>query len=100
MATSRAYDPKNRDEVFDTLRREILAARVKVDLDDALKRPTSETVKRLAGMKLPPVVQPRHDNARHGIRVFTDETHDDLYEVVINGVSLADRPAHQGYAKQ
>ncbi|MHA7303843.1 hypothetical protein ACX80E_01120 [Arthrobacter sp. TMN-49] len=57
MAFSRAYDPENRDEVFDTLRREILAAQVKVTLDEELNRPTSDTVKRLAGMKLPPIVK-------------------------------------------
>ncbi|POH73461.1 hypothetical protein [Arthrobacter glacialis] len=57
MAISRAYDPENRDQVFDTLRREILAAQVKVTLDKELNRPTSETVKRLAGMKLPPIVK-------------------------------------------
>lgn len=60
MAISRAYDPENRDQVFDTLRREILAAQVKVTLDNELNRPTSDTVKRLAGMKLPPIVKMNH----------------------------------------
>ncbi|POH75187.1 hypothetical protein [Arthrobacter glacialis] len=60
MAISRAYDPENRDQVFDTLRREILAAQVKVTLDKELNRPTSDTVKRLAGMKLPPIVKMNH----------------------------------------
>lgn len=60
MEFIRAYDPENRDQVFDTLRREILAARVKVTLDKELNRPTSDTVKRLAGMKLPPIVKMNH----------------------------------------
>ncbi|POH75188.1 hypothetical protein CVS27_00825 [Arthrobacter glacialis] len=60
MAFSRAYDPENRDQIFDTLRREILAARLKVTLDRELKRETSEMVMRLAGMKLPPIVQMTH----------------------------------------
>lgn len=57
MVFSRAYYPENRGQVFDTLRREILAARLKVTLDRELKRETSEMVMRLAGMKLPPIVQ-------------------------------------------
>lgn len=52
----RNYDPTNKAEVFAVLRREIMAARLKVTLDRELKRETSETVKRLAGMKLPPIV--------------------------------------------
>lgn len=60
MATGefRVIRKNRKEEVFDTLRREILAARLKVTLDEQLKRPTSPTVKRLAGMKLPPVVRP------------------------------------------
>lgn len=49
-------DPSNADrkqQMFDRLRREILAARLKVTLDEQLKRETSPTVKALAGMKLP-----------------------------------------------
>ncbi|MHA7271371.1 hypothetical protein [Arthrobacter sp. HLT1-20] len=57
MANVRNYDPAHKGEVFDTLRREILAARLKVTLDQELKRETSPTVKRLAGMKLPPIVR-------------------------------------------
>jgi hypothetical protein len=60
MANVRNYDPARKGEVFDTLRREILAARLKVTLDQELKRETSPTVKRLAGMKLPPIVRPSH----------------------------------------
>lgn len=45
----------SKDQVFETLRREILAARLKVTLDEQLHRKTSPTVKRLAKMKLPPV---------------------------------------------
>lgn len=40
-------------QLFDRLRREILAARLKVTLDEQLNRETSDTVKALAGMKLP-----------------------------------------------
>ncbi|MET3172955.1 UNVERIFIED_ORG: hypothetical protein ABIB52_000783 [Arthrobacter sp. UYCu721] len=62
MARAESYRVirKNRkEEVFDSLRREILAARLKVTLDEQLKRPTSPTVKRLADMKLPPEVRPQ-----------------------------------------
>jgi hypothetical protein len=51
----RRYNPARKDQVFDTLRREILAARLKVTLDEQLHRETSETVKRLSEMKLPPI---------------------------------------------
>ncbi|WP_193342621.1 hypothetical protein [Pseudarthrobacter sp. AB1] len=47
----------HKDEVFATLRREILAARLKVTLDEQLNRETSPTVKSLAQMKLPPIVR-------------------------------------------
>lgn len=40
-------------QLFDRLFREILAARLKVTLDEQLNRETSDTVKALAGMKLP-----------------------------------------------
>lgn len=56
--TRRVYNPKRKDQVFDVLRREILAARLKVTLDEQLHRETSLIVKRLAGMKLPPIVRP------------------------------------------
>ena len=46
-----------KDQLFRTLRREILAARLKVTLDEQLGRETSETVRALAGMDLPSVVQ-------------------------------------------
>jgi hypothetical protein len=49
-------DPATKDQVFATLRREILAARLKVTLDEQLGRETSRTVMRLAGMKLPPIM--------------------------------------------
>lgn len=54
----RTYNPSHKDEVFATLRREILAARLKVTLDEQLNRETSTTVKALAGMKLPPIARP------------------------------------------
>lgn len=52
-------DPERRDQVLRTLRREILAARLKVTLDEQLNRETSPTVKRRARMKLPPVRRQR-----------------------------------------
>lgn len=58
MTEHRTYYPTRKDQVFDTLRREILAARLKVTLDEQLNRETSSTVRRLAGMKLPPIVRP------------------------------------------
>ena len=69
----RKYNPDRKDQVFDTLRREILAARLKVTLDEQLKRETSPTVKRLSQMKLPPIVRPypadnaRAESSRHSI---------------------------------
>lgn len=60
MTYRRTYDPTNRAEVFATLRREILAARLKVTLDEELDRTTSPKVKLLAQMKLPPRVLPYH----------------------------------------
>ncbi|GAA5230091.1 hypothetical protein [Arthrobacter cryoconiti] len=57
---SRNTSTDRKDLVFDTLRREILAARLKVTLDEQLRRPTSSPVQRLAKMKLPPIVNPAH----------------------------------------
>lgn len=57
MKSRRTYDPSNKDQVFFTLRREILAARLKVTLDQELNRETSPTVKRLAQTTLPPIVR-------------------------------------------
>ncbi|MCP1413685.1 hypothetical protein [Paenarthrobacter sp. A20] len=50
-------DKAHKDQVFRKLRREILAARLKVTLDEQLKRPTSPTVKKLSAMKLPAIVR-------------------------------------------
>lgn len=60
MTYRRRYDPTNRAQVFATLRREILAGRLKVTLDEQLNRPTSPKVKLLAQMKLPPLVMPSY----------------------------------------
>lgn len=57
MTIQRKYDPRSKEQVFNTLRREILAARLKVTLDEQLGRTTSSTVKRLSKMKLPPIVR-------------------------------------------
>lgn len=43
------------DELLRTLRREIFAAEMKVILDKELGRETSPTVKKLAGMRMPPI---------------------------------------------
>ncbi len=56
----RGNDPTRKEQVFASLRREILAARLKVTLDEQLNRDTSSTVKRLAQMKPPPIVGPYH----------------------------------------
>lgn len=53
----RTYDPKNREQVLRALRREILAAQLKVTLDEQLGRTTSRQVKELAEMKLPPLIR-------------------------------------------
>lgn len=58
MTEHRTHSQSRKAQVFYTLRREILAARLKVTLDQQLNRPTSSTVRRLAQMKLPPVVMP------------------------------------------
>lgn len=58
MTNRRKYNPANKEQVMNTLRREILAARLKVTLDEQLGRETSQTVKRLSKMKLPPIVRP------------------------------------------
>lgn len=49
----RPPDRPDKDEVFAELRRQILAARVSVTLNDQLGRETSPRLGRLAGMKLP-----------------------------------------------
>lgn len=54
MVSQRAYDPTDRDQVVAELRREILAARLKVTIDKKLKRKPSAASLRLAGTKLPP----------------------------------------------
>lgn len=47
------YSGKSKTEMYGILRREIRAARLKVTLDKNLGRETSDTVKKLANMKLP-----------------------------------------------
>lgn len=49
---------ERKEQVFRKLRREILAARLKVTLDEQLNRETSPTVKRLSEMKLPAIAKP------------------------------------------
>ncbi|MGP9728270.1 hypothetical protein ACT3UD_14175 [Glutamicibacter sp. 287] len=55
IANYGSINPTRKDQAFDTLRREIFFARLKINLDDQLNRETSRTVKRLAGMNLPPI---------------------------------------------
>ncbi|MET3721150.1 hypothetical protein ABIB27_003016 [Arthrobacter sp. UYEF21] len=52
----RGDDPARKEQVFATLHREILAARLKVTLDEQLNRETSSMVQQLA--KLPSIVRP------------------------------------------
>lgn len=59
-------DPATREQLFARLRREILAARLKVTLDEQLHRETSPTVKHLAGMKLPPTGRPHRCGGPQG----------------------------------
>ncbi|MHA7218897.1 hypothetical protein ACX80L_08375 [Arthrobacter sp. MDT1-48-3] len=63
MTERHTSNASRKDQVFDTLRREILAARLKVTLDEQLKRPTSVEVQRLSQMKLPPIVRRIPDRA-------------------------------------
>ncbi|MGF4043314.1 hypothetical protein ACX800_03845 [Paenarthrobacter nitroguajacolicus] len=58
-----------KEQVFKKLRREILAARLKVTLDQQLNRETSPSVKRLSEMKLPPVAKPASAPARNSFKV-------------------------------
>jgi hypothetical protein len=55
MTYRRTYDPTDRDQVLSTLRRGILAAQLQVELDKTLGRETSEKVKLLSEMELPPI---------------------------------------------
>jgi hypothetical protein len=52
---ARPYDPTKEGRLFATLRREILAAQLKITLDEQMGRQASPKVKRLAKMKLPPI---------------------------------------------
>ena len=67
LAGSTTIDnPAKTNQIFATLSREILAARLKIALDNQLGRETSQTVTRLAGMKLPPIARPsRHSKFPH-----------------------------------
>ncbi|MCG2621775.1 hypothetical protein LVY72_07565 [Arthrobacter sp. I2-34] len=60
MTKPTKYRRYGKGYVFNVLRREILAARLKVTLDKELGRPTSDKVKRLAAMDLPPIVRSDH----------------------------------------
>ncbi|MDK1359646.1 hypothetical protein QNO00_05120 [Arthrobacter sp. zg-Y1219] len=60
MVKERAYDPTDKAQVFRALRQEILAARLKVTLDEELGRETSPEVLSLSKMKVPPIARPQH----------------------------------------
>lgn len=65
MATTKEqYAHKTKAEMFDILRHEILAARLKVTLDRELGRTTSDKVRRLAGMTLPPIIREDPEHSR------------------------------------
>lgn len=94
MGTPRTYDPKRKSEVFDTLRREILAARLKVTLDQQLKRTSSPTVQRLAQMKLPPIIVPRYEPIRAGAEQATTRNSAGSYYSEDESVEVAEHPRH------
>lgn len=56
-APRKRYGPDGRDRVLSILRREILAARLKVTLDRELRRPTSPQVMKLSLLEPPPFVR-------------------------------------------
>ena len=58
MMVERPYDPTNRAQVVVEVRREILAARLRVTIDERLGRETPPVLLRLSRMKLPPIVWP------------------------------------------
>lgn len=83
MTNRRKYDPACKDQVFATLRREILAARLKVTLDEQLNRKTSPTVERLAKMKLPPIVRSsRHFGEVTAHRKSSLERRDQVFDTL------------------
>lgn len=57
----RKYDPTNRDQVLNALRQSILAAQLKVTLDEQLGRETSPKVLALSKRDLPPLVRVPQD---------------------------------------
>lgn len=67
MDQSQSNDLRKR-QLFVELRRNILAARLKVTLDEQLGRDTSDTVKRLAAMKLPPMPRRPDEDAATTLR--------------------------------
>lgn len=67
-------DSERRDRMLRTVRREILAAHLKVTLDEQLKRGTSPTVKAMAQMKLPPMTGSNASDPRQAINTKTQDT--------------------------
>jgi aromatic ring-cleaving dioxygenase len=68
MTWRRSWDPSNKGQIFAILRREILAARLKVTLDDELGRITSPKVKALSQMTLPPIARNPGEHASTVLR--------------------------------
>lgn len=60
MTKPTKYRQHGKGYVLNVLRREILAARLKVTVDKELGRPTSDKVKCLAAMDLPPIIRSDH----------------------------------------
>lgn len=72
--TNRQY---GKGYVFKVLRREILAAQLKVALDENLGRPTSDKVKRLAAMDLPRIGRRSYRNEDDSDRRTCDSPNED-----------------------
>ncbi|WP_218713741.1 hypothetical protein [Arthrobacter sp. BF1] len=76
MAGERSYDPTNKAEVFDTLRRQILAARLKRTLNAKQNLKSTPTVERLAQMNLPPIIEwPEQNNHVPAHRIAVSDQH-------------------------
>lgn len=61
---ARGYDHLSSDEVLSALRQEILAARLKVTLDEELGRETSDVIIELSKMNAPSIRKKIHSNRK------------------------------------
>lgn len=90
MVLRRKYDPTNKKLVFATLRREILAARLKVTLDAQLNRETSPVVMALSMMNLPPIVRrPHRGNVGEGSETASLTRKERLFNVLRREIRAA-----------